>query len=254
MPRRKLFSAIVALLHPHRLALANLPGLLLHIVPRRHRFAVAVRMAERLQPVVRHMLRHLPPRIDGSREESLRFVCRGARQINLRFDPKLIIRGAEHIGAGGAIFISGHFMLNGLFARWLHDQGHRVSVVMRFPPERPVIQGTRLPLDVIKADELTFVRIRQRVADGGMVIIDIDDPDPSRRSHLVETRRSPRYVSETVLKFAERARIPLLFCATRVTTRNEVLTTIAHPSMPQSEIVLNEFCRFLQAEAAQTDN
>lgn len=254
MPLRRMFSAIVALLHPHRLALACLPGLLLHLIPRRHRFAIAVWLADRLQPIVRRMLRHLPPRIDGTREESLRFVCRGARRFDVELDPTLIVRGAENIGAGGAIFISGHFLLNGLFARWLHDQGHRVSAVMRFPPQQPVIMGTRLPLDVIKADELTFVRIRQRVADGGMVIVDIDDPDPSRRSHLVETRRSPRYVSEAVLKFAEHARIPLLFCATRVTTESEVLTTIARPSMPQSEIVMKEFCLFLQAEAAQTDD
>jgi hypothetical protein len=87
-----------------------------------------------------------------------------------------------------------------------------------------------------------------------MVIIDIDDPDPSRRSRLVETRRCPRYVSDAVIKFAEHAQIPLLFCATRVTTEREVLTNLARPSLPDSSIVLNEFCRFLQEEATQIDD
>jgi hypothetical protein len=174
-------------------------------------------------------------------------MCR----LDVEFDPGLSVRGADAIGAGGALLVSGHFFLNSLLVRWLFDRGHKVTSVMFDPGDRPTIVGTRVPLDVIRPDRMVLVRIRRRVAAGGVVVMALDSARPLEGGRTVETPAGPRYVSETLPRFAERAGIPILYCATRVAPDGEVVVNVVRPSSSRADVVLDEFCRFLLAETEQ---
>jgi len=170
----------------------------------------------------------------------------------MEFDQTLAVRGADSIGEGGAILVSAHFGLSLLFVRWLYDHGYQVSVVTE-QINRKTIPGRRAPVEVLLPDEMVFVRIRQRIASGGLVLINVDSELPAERRHKIEVKYGPLYVSDNVMRFAERARIPLLYHATRVLADGEIVTRIVRPTSTNASVAFEEFCRFLREEIDQTD-
>jgi hypothetical protein len=235
--------------------IASAAGRALAACPRRRRFAAARRLARAVHPLVRRTAFYKTrTRLDGYREDALRLAIHTMGRLGVEFDPIVTVRGAEAVGAGGAIVISGHFLLNGMFLRWLYERGSRVSVLMAQAPDRPkVIIGTRVPLEVLLPDPMVLVRVRRRVTAGGVVLMDIDALEPGEGRHRVDTPMGPRYVSDAVMRFAERAKLPILFCATRVARGGEVVVSVARPTSSCAASVLREFCHFLVAEARQVE-
>ncbi|HYE66490.1 MAG TPA: hypothetical protein VD966_12960 [Pyrinomonadaceae bacterium] len=139
-----------------RRILVIVTGLLLSVCPRRRRFAVAQRIAKLLRPLVcrTSLFADQIQFFDDFPEVALRIVYRSMMRLNIGFDPALTVHGAEALGAGGMLILTGHFSLNGLFIRWLSDRGYRVSMVMYSPFREPKVTGTRTPLDVIKSDQI----------------------------------------------------------------------------------------------------
>lgn len=220
-------------------------GVGLGACPRRWRFAVARRAAGIIQPLLRvqRLWVRDGPAFYGRRAAALSIACSGMHRLGVGFDPAMTVHGAEKIGPGGALVVTAHFHLTHLFVRWLHDRGHKVSMVMFRTPERPRIAGTRSPLDVIAADERVFVRVRRRVREGRVVFLVLDAARPLGGYVGVETPNGRRYVSDAAMRFAERARIPLLCCSTVIGPGGVVVKIYALP--PRASTAFGEFCRFL---------
>jgi hypothetical protein len=223
--------------------------------PRGRRFAAAQRAARVIRPLLRFRFpsamqdRYL----DGHREWALRCAFASLHQRGGEFAPALTVSGADAIGADGAVFVTGHFRLTGLFIRWLFDRGHRISVVMFRPPARPRVAGTRVPLDVIRPDAMVFMRIRQRVRNGGVVIIALDQRHPQPGCRRIETPAGERYISDALMRFAERSRIPVLFFSTRVAPTGDVVARVIRPTSSQAAAVFDEFYRFLCFEVDEVE-
>ncbi|MGH9942587.1 MAG: hypothetical protein ACRD9R_09570 [Pyrinomonadaceae bacterium] len=230
-------------------------GVGLAACPRRHRFTAARHLARLLQPLRRFISLYScwkggAHRV-GYRNDALECTVDSLCNSDIEFDPTLLVQGAEAIGPGGAIFVSAHFGLSTLFVRWLSDHGYRVSVVTKRKNRK--IPGRLDPLEVIRPDAMALVRIRQSVAAGGVVLIYIDSEHPTEGWRQIEVKYGPLYISDTIMRFAERARIPLLYCATRVLDDGRIVTRITRPSSSRAAVALDEFCQFLQEEIDHTD-
>jgi hypothetical protein len=231
-------------------------GLAFVACPRRWRFGVARQLARGFQPIVRARERSRSPlcrwsTIDGYQELSLQYTLHGLERQGIQFDPAVTVHAADAIGAGGVLIASAHVFLNRLFIRWLVEQGRQVSIVMSEPPERLPLLGARASLDVIKADATVFFGIRQRIAAGRVVVIALDVKKEVAGWRRVETPVGPRFVSDAVMQFAERAGIPILFAITRIAGDGEIVTNIVRPSSNRTGVVFDEYCRFLHTEAEQ---
>lgn len=225
------------------------------VCPRRHRFTAARHLARPLRPLRRLISRYSTWRGGahrvGYRNDALECVVNSLCNSDIEFDPTLVVRGADAIGPGGAILVSAHTGLSPLFVRWLSDRGHRVSVVTKRKNRK--IPGRRDPLEVIRPDSMMLVRVRQRVAAGGMVLLYIDSELPIEGWHKVQVKYGPLYVSDKIMRFAERARLPLLYCATRVQADGEIVARIVRPTSTSAAVAFDEFCQFLREEIEQTD-
>jgi hypothetical protein len=231
-------------------------GLAFVACPRRWRFGVARRLARGLQSLVRAADRYgFPrrrwPRLDGYQELSLQYTLQGLDRLGIQFDPALTVHGADAIPAGGVLIATAHLFLNHLFIRWLVEQGRQVSIVMAQPPERPQLLGARASVDVIKSDATVFFRIRQRIAAGRVVVIALDGRTETAGWRRVETPVGPRFVSDALMRFAERSGIPMLFAITRIARDGGIVTNIVRPSSNRTGVVLDEYCRFLRTQAEQ---
>lgn len=226
------------------------------LCPRPYRFAAARHLAIPLRPLRRLITRYSTWRGAahrlGYRNAALQCTFDSLYNSGIEFDQTLAVQGADSIGEGGAILVSAHFGLSLLFVRWLYDHGYQVSVVTE-QINRKTIPGRRAPVEVLLPDEMVFVRIRQRIADGGLVLINVDSELPAERRHKIEVKYGPLYVSDNVMRFAERARIPLLYHATRVLDNGEIVTRIVRPTSTNASVAFDEFCRFLREEIEQTD-
>lgn len=226
------------------------------LCPRPYRFAAARHLATPLRPLRRLITRYSTWRGAahrvGYRNAALQCTFDSLYNSGMEFDQTLAVRGADSIGEGGAILVSAHFGLSLLFVRWLYDHGYQVSVVTE-QINRKTIPGRRAPVEVLLPDEMVFVRIRQRIASGGLVLINVDSELPAERRHKIEVKYGPLYVSDNVMRFAERARIPLLYHATRVLADGEIVTRIVRPTSTNASVAFEEFCRFLREEIDQTD-
>jgi hypothetical protein len=166
-----------------------IPDALLWICPRSSRF----RLAQNLATAAEFLPRRgwyggdgfVPRwRLDGPRELAFYYVlCRMYRQ-GRRFDPMLSVIGGDLFDglAGGALLLTGHFVLNPLFFRWLSDRGRDVVVVTRRTGEngyRRVYRSDQLA-EVVPADALAFVQIQRRLAEGKLVCYMADTPGAGR--------------------------------------------------------------------------
>jgi hypothetical protein len=228
---------------------AHVTGTILHLVPRRFRFRIALRTARLITPIVRRSMlyRHRMSLQDGPREETLRIVLRAMTRIGVPFDPEVEVDGAELVPDGPAIFVSGHFMLNILMSRWLHDRGETVTIVRWRPPAGLTVIGTTERLDALDTTPAVLVQARRRLAAGGKLIVDADGPDPAAGEAL----RLPQetvYVSDRIFRFAARIDVPVVFFATRFTARGPRLT-LRRPSAPDASTMTREFRAFYLAMA-----
>jgi hypothetical protein len=186
--------------------------------------------------------------LDGELDRTLVLLLDRMARRNVKFDPSLTVLGAEALDSTGAILISGHFFLNNLFLRWLHDRGRRVSIIMTTRPARTRFIGTDDPMEIIEADSLCLLRARRRVAEGGIVGIPVDCISHLDGTPSIDSPYGKLFLPQNVMRFAERAGIPLLFVATHVTRDGLVVTNLVRPSSTQADSVYQEFCQFMLSQ------
>lgn len=220
---------------------------------RQSRFGHAVRLSRAIQPLLRWAsLYPLPPGVLDSELGHILFrTLERLTRCGIEFDPILTVHGAEALSQGGALLISGHFFLNFLFIRWLHDQRQSVNVVLLRAAERVGVLGTHDSVEIINPDAMSLIRIRRKVKAGSIVAIALDDPSPQEGRRRISLPSGTLFVSDKIFRFAERAGLPILFLATRLTSDGEIIAHVVRPSSARAAVVFDEFCQFLQAELSQ---
>ncbi|MBK5258717.1 MAG: hypothetical protein JJE51_03930 [Thermoanaerobaculia bacterium] len=235
----------------HVLTLLSLPvSLIFRATPRTYRFHVArlfARLSWRVYRVVVYSNRR-PPFLDGSREDVFRVMLRIMDRLGVVFDPVLTVRGAELVPPGAAVFLSGHFMLNSLWARWVVDSGHRLAIIATNTETR--LLGTPRKSDILSGPAV-LVAARSRLLSGCKVHCAVDTGDERPEWQRIETAEGTRWISDAMPRLAERLRVPVLFVCTRVDRNWNVVVTIEKASSVETEAVTHEFRSFFLGQLAQ---
>jgi hypothetical protein len=232
---------------------AHFAGLTFRAVPRRARFPLALRAAKAAAPGIARtaFYRGRPWLHDAPRDESLRLMVRAMTRLGVRFDPTMVVTGAELIPDGAALFAAGHMSLNLLMPRWLHDRGDAVTILTWRPEPGVTIMGSDVPLDAVDTDTRVFLRARSRLAKGRKVLMMPEASKPFRGAIEVAAPRGRAYVSPAIFRLAERLRVPMLFLSTHFDGR-DVQVTLARPTSPDAATMTAEFCDFFVAETRRT--
>jgi hypothetical protein len=235
-----------------RVTILRLLALAVALCPRRTRFAALLHLSRVATPLLRRIA-PTPPfvgNLDGYREQVILEALARLTRHGILVEPRLTVKGQAALPANGAILVSGHFSLNWLFLRWLHDHGARVRAAAPEPPPQSNFIGTRTPLNFIKTDTLGLLRIRRWVAAGGVVGVVLDRREGDARWHGVATVAGPLFVTDKIMRLAERADLPLLFVSTRLTAGGEVEVEVIRPAGTHAADTFHEFCHFLRAQCA----
>ena len=175
-----------------------------------------------------------------------------------RFEPLLNVTGADLLEdvTGGALLITGHFVLNALFFRWLSDRGRDVVAVTRRTHDNACqkLFGTDRRIEVIPADALTFVQMQRRLAEGKLVCYMPDAPGVADGEGVrpLQAPSGAFCVHDAPFRFAEKTGFPVFFWATRLTNSGEVQVTLTQPASDNDAARrLEEFVSFLSSQIRQ---
>jgi hypothetical protein len=239
-------------LRPFLQPFAHLTGDAFRLLPRSRRFAAARRIALALAPLLRRLpyYRRRPSLLDGPREEALRIVLRSMTRAGVTFDVDAGIHGRELVPDGGMFIVSGHFLLNVMMTRWIHEAGRHFIAGLGGPREPMFYAGTRVPLDHVFSSPQIFTRVRKKIAARAIVFLTIEVPVPQEGWIAVETAAGTRYVSPATFTFAARTRTPVLYAATYLDERGRLCVFYERPTSEDPETMAREFCAFLQRHAA----
>lgn len=194
-------------------------------LPRHRRFDAVLTAGRFLAPLLGPALmrRHPGFTTAGGLDETMRLLLKAAQRRNLLLDPRVEIEAPPGIDFSSAVFVTAHFPLNGLFARWLLDQGHPPRLVREFAG--PVnILGTNQPFHQIAASPTALLQIRSAHAQRHPVIMAIVPARPTWRPQAIETRYGTTTVATPIFTFAERLGLPLFFMGVRMTAKDPVVT------------------------------
>lgn len=122
---------------------------------------------------------------------------------------------------------------------------------MYSPLAKPRVLGTLMPIEVLRADHTVLVRVRRRLAEGGVVVIALDTSQTVGTWRTLDKPGGLRNVNDTAMRFAERVQVPVLFCSTHIGDDGNVEATIMQPPSSSATQLFNEFCSFLCSEASK---
>src|SRR4051794_37489190 len=120
----------------HRWYLLHFAGLCfaraVRLLPRRHRFNVALVMARVALPFIRMTQAYQEQRrgnVDGAYEIALHFILNALTKNEIEFDPVITVHGYEELLSAlaydkGVLAISPHTVLSLLMPRFFRDAGH----------------------------------------------------------------------------------------------------------------------------------
>lgn len=242
-------------LRPILQVFAHLAGNAFRILPKRKRFAVALRIALAIAPLLRRSRYYArrPSLIDGSREEALRMVLRTMTRARVEFDPDVEIRGRELFPDGGVLIVSGHFLLNVLMTRWMFDAGRRFTAALGGPREPMYYFGTTVPLPYRYSGPQFLVQLRSDLAAGNICSVAIETQVPDENWIPFDTAAGRRYLSPAALTFARRTRTPVVFVATYLNREGRVVQTYERPHSEDPAAMRDEFLEFLQRHIAAVE-
>lgn len=204
---------------------ATLLGLAFAAVPRRLRFPSAVFIAR----VIGRLLPSGPSvAAIGTRADVLtRVVARAMMWTRTRYDPCPRVDAPpdviETVRQHGAIFVTGHFPLMFLLARWLFDRGLWPAIVKAFPDTDPFIWGTTVADEVIVPSPTILLRLRAVLREKRPVVIAVDG-EGNPRSVAVQSPAGEHHVSTVSFDFARKLGVPMFFACPRIAGREAVLT------------------------------
>lgn len=228
---------------------SRLTGHSFRLLPRGWRFPVAKRLALAFAPLLRRtpLYARRPSALDGPREDALRLFWRAMNHTGARFDPVYAVIGGEHVPPGGAIVVSGHFLLNGLLARWLYDRGERICVLAGDVEERRVYPGIGEPMESMPLGPASLMKVRTRLREGFKILGYIDSTAPMDNRAAVETPAGTRYISPSMIELAATLDVPLLFSAAHFDEDDRLVLAI---DRPRTNDPYGEFCEFYRAHTA----
>ena len=225
-------------------------------VPRRLRFGAVKALSRALAPLVRrtpwyHRQRRL--RIDGVNEIALHYTLSILANSGALFDPDMSIEGAEKLDAAlkkgrGVLVIAPHALLSLLLFRYLYDRGCVPTVISVAPFVH--IYGRRLVARAIHPSRGGMFSLRSMLRSEGVVCAMIDKQSSATpRTIEVTTTQGPIYISDSLIRFAERCEAKVIFTAVRVDSRRGVVLTFEAPQPAPSinvETITKDFARFVQ--------
>jgi lauroyl/myristoyl acyltransferase len=239
---------------------AGMLAMALRVVPRRHRFAFALRLARLLTPLMRKTAthrEHRQHRVDGSPEIALYRVLDALTTWGTRFEPRLYLdEGTElkslHSKGRGLLIVSPHAMLGTLIPRYLYDLRIPHAIVAVDSGMR--ISGTRVPATILVPSRTSMIGIAKRLRGGQTVLAAIDRGDPSeRRAIRFDTADGPAQVSGALIKVAVLCEADVAFMAVRLGDRGPVVSLRApnEASLGSADLITRDFITFLQDHVAR---
>jgi hypothetical protein len=236
-------------------------GLGMRLVPVRHRFSLAARLAGsmavpmRATPLFRGF-RTL--RLNSEQDISLHLLLRSMTASGTVFDVPLRLEGEEVLEAAlssgrGTVIVSPHALLSRLLLRHLHDRGHQPTVIggMNGIP----LAGTRAVVPTVFPNPSVLLLARRRLREGGIVCANVDHiSSRARAKHTMtfQSRVGEIHVSDSMFRLAVRCDAQVIFTHARAETAG-VCQWVAAPrpgSAGSPEAVAGDFVAFLQEHTA----
>jgi hypothetical protein len=228
--------------------------LLVRLLPRRHRFPAAVRVARALQPLIRRTSAYATRallRTDTIRETSLDLVLMMLTRHGTEFDPHMTIIGEELLPslerAGPTLLAIPHTMLSALITRYLADAGVAMLGISADPIRIP---GTRLDAHIVLPSRTLLVTVRDAFASGAIVAAMIDRGNIERRNTSVATTRGDFLVSTPLLEIALRQRARIVFLSAMLDAKWNVTMTVVEPPQDANtnvDALVTGFAAFVDA-------
>lgn len=186
----------------------------LRLAPAALRFPAACALA-RLVPRHATLGRTQLAAFDDGPAIALYLILWNMTRQGIEYDPSIDVEGDGELEAirasgRGVLVASGHFGLNHLVIRWLHDHGWRVLTVQAYPIPK-FVAGTRAPLTYVTQSPQTLVSVRTALRNGSAVAIDVDSHRPRAGAIPI----GPVHVSDHSLRVAERCGAGIVYLETR---------------------------------------
>lgn len=217
----------------------------LKLARKERRFVLAIEIARRISPFVHRVGGPTMPSfaLGSYREFCTACLLQSITHAGIEFDPVIKIKGAEKIPTGASILVSGHFYLDFIFIRWVHDHIASPGVLLLTGLDEWRIQGTTRSMDVLLPGARSMLQVRKVLDSGRPVIGAIEYPQACgkewTRTHLPQREL---YVSTSLLTYAVRSQTPLFFFDTYFDDEGGVTAVVERITSPDPVI---DYSRFL---------
>jgi hypothetical protein len=227
----------------------------LHLVPRRHRFGAALRLAPLFAPLLRRLGFGLNTPVAGVETDLDRALVRVLNtldRVDAGYDPHMRVEGADALRAAvnagrGVLLASPHTMLSTLVVRWLDDHGVAYTVLAQKPYWR--ITGRPRSVPTIQPSRGALLAVRRRLAAGDVICAMIDKKrSEGARVLCFNTAAGPMLLDDGLLDLAFRAGAAVLFLSARL-DGDEVLVRLqpAPVGCTDAACITAGFIAFVQA-------
>jgi hypothetical protein len=216
---------------------------------RRARFFHALRLIRIAEPFLRRLPRYRTPAhgLGSDREFLTSALLNTLSDHDVEFDADILVTGDELPADEGAILISGHFYLNFVFFRRLYDIGRQTTIFLVTPPKEWRVMGTKVPLEVLRPRAASLLQVKRRISEGRLVALAIDNFEQLPNYKKLNVPGRDVFVSDSIIKFAEKLNIPLFFFDTFFDKDNRIVVNVRKAEAKQSALVLDEFADFIAA-------
>jgi lauroyl/myristoyl acyltransferase len=232
----------------------------MRLVPARHRFALAARLAGTLAVPMRasrgfvDLCRGLP--LNSERDLALNLLLRSMTASGAAFDVPLRMEGEAVLEAAlssgrGTVIVAPHALLSRLLLRYLYDRGHWPTIIGGI--DGIPLAGTRVTLPTVHPSPTVLVLARRRLHEGGIVCANVDHLEGSGKntSTFAGPRGEVRF-SDSIFRLAVRCGAQVIFTVGRAEATG-VRQWIAAPrsaSAGSPEAVARDFAAFVQERTA----
>ncbi|MDQ1638986.1 MAG: Bacterial lipid biosynthesis acyltransferase [Pyrinomonadaceae bacterium] len=226
------------------------------LVPRRYRFKMATRFTAALTPIVKRTpwyRKHDSLGIDGVEEIALYHALSIMTRGGVLFDLEIKIEGAEILRAAlrnshGTLMVAPHALLSVLLIRYLHDVSCPPTTVAATSFVH--IYGTRFVIPALQPSSNLLIRIRTALRRGDLVYAMIDEaPRNSARTIQFTSGTRAVYVSDALIKLAQRCDAGVIFTSARLDERQNIVLRFEAPmaGAETSELsITKSFVNFLE--------
>jgi lauroyl/myristoyl acyltransferase len=234
---------------------ATLAGEAFRLIPRLRRFGAAKAAAAAIVPILRingaWRFRSLPM-IETPAETALQMVLRTLDRVGAVYEPSVQIHGAEHFSAArrerrGLLLVGPHAALSKLVVRYLCEQEYSPIIVVAEPMRFAGL--SRPPRQIVRSPSF-LLRVRTELRAGSIVGAMADhEATGSSRALSVPTSAGTVYLSDGLIRIAQKCGSAVLFIASGQTDDGEIHIYLAPPS-PSSlslQAITSDFAAFVQS-------